>query len=94
MIPEVWRLFHSIGRQIDYVIGLGRSLQDLTRFQIDKSKLGLGGDRLQPGSGGNKVIVDASVRSKGEGQTYFLQNFLKFRNFARYILIFYFLLFQ
>ena len=62
IIPEVWRMFHSIGRQVDYVIGLGRALQDLVRFQMDKTSLGFGGERFQPGSDATTPIVDAVVR--------------------------------
>ena len=62
IIPEVWRMFHSIGRQVDYVIGLGRALQDLVKFQIDKTSLGFGGERFQPGSDATTPLVDAVVR--------------------------------
>ena len=40
-IHELWRMFHGLGRRIDYVISLGRSLQEFVRFQIDRSMLGM-----------------------------------------------------
>ena len=39
LVPESWRMFHSIGGQVEYTISLGRALQDLLRFLLDKEEL-------------------------------------------------------
>ena len=39
MVAESWRMFNSIGGQVEYIISLGRTLQDLLRFVLDKEEL-------------------------------------------------------
>ena len=38
MVVEVWRMLHSTAGQLEYVISLGRSLQDLIQFCMDEEE--------------------------------------------------------
>ena len=38
VVVDVWRMMHSSVRRLDYLVALGRSLQDLVRYVMDTDK--------------------------------------------------------
>lgn len=48
LIGEVWRMLHSAAGQLEYIISIGRSLQDLVRFILEIKQVDAKRDPPQP----------------------------------------------